>query len=237
MARVLVHVEGQTEETFVNKILGPHLLWDGIYACERPLDRQRPPTGSSRRHQNPGAQYAGTFSGISGKIRELWSPPWWTITAFRKPVKRPGPVGPEAASLPFAQRAATVENALWEDIRSKRGTMGTSSNPERFIPFVTMHEFEGLLFSDCALFSQGIGRPDLADAFQAIRDRFKSPEEIDDSPETAPSKRVEALIPGYQKPSMGTLAVLEIGLDKIRRECHHFGEWMSKLEAWPSGRN
>jgi hypothetical protein len=36
--------------------------------------------------------------------------------------------------------------------------------------------------------------------FQEIRNQFLTPEEIDDSPVTAPSKRVEALVPGYQKP-------------------------------------
>jgi hypothetical protein len=75
-----------------------------------------------------------------------------------------------------------------------------------------MHEFEGLLFSDCAAFSRGIGRPDLAAGLQEIRDQFATPEEIDDSPVTAPSKRVEGLVPGYEKPLLGVLAILEIGL-------------------------
>ena len=61
---------------------------------------------------------------------------------------------------------------------------------------------------------------------------FSSPEEINDSPETAPSKRVEALIPGYQKPLMGTLAALEIGLEKIRDACPHFNNWLSQIEAF-----
>ena len=93
-----------------------------------------------------------------------------------------------------------------------------------------MHEFEALLFSDCERFRRGIGRPDLAASFQGIRDDFASPEEIDDSPETAPSKRVESLVPRYEKPLLGTLAALEIGLDVMRRECPHFGAWLAHLE-------
>ncbi len=100
-----------------------------------------------------------------------------------------------------------------------------------------MHEFEGLLFSDCGRFSVGIGRPDLKTAFQAVRDKFSSPEEINDSPLTAPSKRVEQLVPGYQKPLLGTLAVLEIGLDAICRECPHFREWLQQLERWPQAQS
>ena len=106
----------------------------------------------------------------------------------------------QAGSLPFAQKASTVESALSADICRE---MGAGFNPDRFISFVMMHEFEGLLFSDCERFSRGIGRPDLADAFQAVRDEFASPEEINDSPVTAPSKRVEQLVKIYEKPLLG----------------------------------
>ena len=80
-------------------------------------------------------------------------------------------------------------------------------------------------------FGRVIGRPDLAVSFQGIRDQFASPEEIDDSPETAPSKRVASLVAGYQKPLLGIRAALEIGLDAMRRECPHFATWLSRLEA------
>lgn len=47
-----------------------------------------------------------------------------------------------------------------------------------------------------------------------------------------PSKRIIALYPGYerQKPLIGVLAALEIGLPKIRQECPLFDAWLSKLE-------
>src|ERR1700680_1388202 len=109
--------------------------------------------------------------------------------------------------------------------------MGMRFDAERFVPFVVMHEFEGLLFSDCAAFSRGIGRADLESGFREIRDQFATPEEINDSPFTAPSKRVEALMPGYDKPLFGTLAVLEIGLAHIREECPHFDSWLRQLEC------
>jgi hypothetical protein len=109
--------------------------------------------------------------------------------------------------------------------------MGDRWRPDRFVPFVVMHEFEGLLFSDPVAFSKGIGRPDLATEFSAIRKQFTSPEEIDDSPITAPSKRLQALVPGYEKPLLGILAILEIGLTRIRAECPHFNGWLERLES------
>jgi hypothetical protein len=96
-----------------------------------------------------------------------------------------------------------------------------------------MHEFEGLLFSDCPAFAAGIYRNNLAAEFQKIRDEFNTPEEINDSPITAPSKRVKHLVPGYEKPLMGSLAAIAIGLSRIRDECPLFDCWLRSLEALP----
>jgi hypothetical protein len=109
--------------------------------------------------------------------------------------------------------------------------MGGGFDPGRFVPFVVMHEFEGLLFSDCAALSRGIGRPELETSLQEIREEFATPEEINDSKVTAPSKRVQALMSTYQKPFHGILAAQEIGLSRIRKECPHFDGWLKQLES------
>ena len=132
-----------------------------------------------------------------------------------------------AAELPFPERAKAVEDALSADIES---ATGSRFDRHRFIPFVMMHEFEALLFSDCNQFAIAIDRPELATVFQRVRDAFPSPEAIDDSPITAPSKQIEALVPGYEKPLLGALAALEIGLETMRAECPHFDCWVSRLE-------
>ena len=111
--------------------------------------------------------------------------------------------------------------------------MDRNFNPNRFVPYVMMHEFEAMLFSDCQAFGNAIGRSDLSAGFQAIRSEFDSPEEIDDAPTNAPSKRIEALLPGYQKPTMGVQAAQNIGLEAIRRECPHFADWLERLESLP----
>jgi hypothetical protein len=134
----------------------------------------------------------------------------------------------EAANLPFKKKAATIEAALLADLSAE---MGDGFDPKRFVPFIVMHEFEGLLFSDCDAFAKGLGRPDLANELSKIRQRFTNPEEINDSPHTAPSKRVEGLIPEYQKPLHGNVAALEVGLQKIRQECRNFANWLGNLET------
>ena len=134
----------------------------------------------------------------------------------------------QATELGFRHKARTIEDSLSADIRQ---TMGPGFDARRFIAYVMMHEFEAMLFSDCESFGEGIGRPELAPRFQEIRGQFASPEEIDDSPDTAPSRRVVDLVPRYQKPLMGKLAVLKIGLDSIRTECPNFRAWIERLES------
>lgn len=233
MARLLIHVEGQTEETFVNEILGPHLYKQGYMKVGARL------VGNARQRARRGGirAWRAVRNDIIRHLRE--DPGCLTTTmvdyyGLPQTGTRAWPGREAAGTLPFGRKASTVENALSGDIFRE---LGEGFNPGRFIPYVMMHEFEGLLFSDCERFNQGIGRPDLSDAFQAVRDQFPSPEEINDSPVTAPSKRVEQLVQGYEKPLLGTLAILEIGLDAIRRECPHFRDWLSRLEIWPHNRN
>ena len=132
-----------------------------------------------------------------------------------------------ANGVPFEQKAEVVQAAIAGDIAAELG----DSNG-RFLPYVVMHEYEGLLFSDPDRFAEAIGSSEVADEFRVIRSGFHTPEEINDSPATAPSKRVESLVPSYQKPLMGTIAAQRIGLAAIREECAYFNRWVQTLERW-----
>ncbi|MGQ0622286.1 MAG: DUF4276 family protein [Panacagrimonas sp.] len=101
----------------------------------------------------------------------------------------------------------------------------------RFIPYVQMYEFEGLLFSGPQHLASAIGQPGLGPDFQRIRDGFDTPESINDSPITAPSKRISSLYRGYEKPLHGSLAAMEIGLTAIRGQCARFDAWLRQIEA------
>jgi hypothetical protein len=227
MARLLVHVEGQTEEDFVNEVLLNHLVAQGYESVgariigNARLRRKRGgirPWPSVRRdilnhlRQDPGC--------IATTMVDYYGLPRGGDGAW------PGRAG--ASGPGVKDKASSVEKALLRDVAE---VMGGDFDRTRFVPFVVIHEFEGLLFSDCAAFSRGIGRPDMESEFRQIRDRFETPEDINDSPVTAPSKRVEGLVPGYEKPLFGTLAALEIGLERIRAECPHFANWLSRLES------
>lgn len=227
MRRLLIHVEGQTEETFVNELLRGHLSGFGYTRVDARL------VGNARlRHRRGGIRaWPSVRKEIVAHLTQDRSCIATTMVDYYALPQLPNTGWPgraEAASRPYAQKADTVETAIRSDLGR---VMGGAWETRRFIPFVVMHEFEALLFSDCRAFARGIGRADLETAFQSIRDNFCNPEEINDSPLTAPSKRVESLIPHYEKPLLGTLAALEIGLSAIRQACPHFDQWLTQLEA------
>jgi hypothetical protein len=224
---LLVHVEGETEESFVNEVLAPHLYRSGYENVSARL------VGNARQRDRRGG-IRGWNTVRKDIVNHLREDPGCIATtmvdfyALPRDGEKAWPGRREAAMLPFVQKAAAVHDALLNDIRTE---MGDGFNPARFVPYVVMHEFEGLLFSDCEGFARGIGRPELIPELQAIRNQFVTPEEINDSPITAPSKRVTNLVPGYQKPLLGNLAALEIGLAKIRNQCPQFDAWLTRLGA------
>ena len=102
----------------------------------------------------------------------------------------------------------------------------------RVIPYVQMHEFEGLLFSSPRAIEQIIGNRGLATWAQGVLDKFEgNPEKINDSKETVPSKRLSDKVAGYLKTTHGPDIAEEIGLDTLRERCFGFGNWLSRLEG------
>jgi len=81
------------------------------------------------------------------------------------------------------------------------------------------------------VFATAINQPHLAGAFQRVRDDFPTPEDLDDDPATAPSKRVLQACRSYRKVLHGTIAARGIGIEAMRRECPHFRDWLERLEA------
>ena len=94
-----------------------------------------------------------------------------------------------------------------------------------------LHEFEGILFSEPNTFHL-IANDGIVGEIQRIRNDFETPEHINNSPETAPSKRLEALIPGYAKVKNGTQLSEAMGLGAIMAQCPHFKKWIEDMVAW-----
>ena len=116
-------------------------------------------------------------------------------------------------------RIEKIEAAINEDI-------GLSNCHFNF----SLHEFEGLLFSNPNSFGL-IADEDVVQKIQEMKDAAPTPEHINNSPETAPSKRLEALMPGYAKVRNGSILSQDMGIDAIMENCQHFSAWIKKIAS------
>lgn len=224
MSRLLVHVEGHTEEQFVNELLAPHLYGFGYHLVSARMfgnARQRHRRGGVKPWSSVKRDVVRHLREDNGSISTIM------VDYYGMPATGDGawPGRDASCGLAHEHKATSIEALLLQEVAHEMGGDG-----RRFVPFVLMHEFEALLFSDCQAFARGVGRLDLAQAIQAVRDQYDSPERINDSPQTAPSKRAQSIISNYQKPLFGVLAALEVGLAQMRAECAQFGTWLDRLE-------
>ena len=203
MTRLAVSVEGQTEEEFVKESLAMHLQGRGVYATPVLLGRAR------RRVQGGGNV---TIDRLAKEMRHLRS----SFDAVTSLVDFYG----------FRGKQTMSPDDL---IQAIRRTIGRLNDPSLF-PYVQVHEFEGLLFSHVDAFETLFGDVPVAH-LKSIRFAFNTPEDINDSKATAPSKRIKMHIRGYRKRLHGPVLAERIGLDRIRGECPRFHAWLRRLES------
>ena len=214
MIRLYVLVEGQTEEAFINELVVPHYAALGIYFT--PVVVQT----------SPG--YRGglaSFGKVKPQIQKLCKcdANAYVTTMFDLyglPHDFPGKSNPIYRSLGNGRdKAQLLESELMREIELPN-----------FIPNLTLHEFETLLFVNLAAFTPWTDSDHCLAELHKVRGTT-APEDINDGPSTAPSKRIKAAMPRYQKTFHGPLIAIDIGLDAMRRECPHFDAWLAKIEA------
>lgn len=212
--------EGQTEEMFVKKLLEPHLIQHGVHP--KPVvvfnNFKRKNTGGM-------SKYAKSQKHLKIMFRQGRRAGEYFTTLFdlyQLPKDFPGYDEAKRLSEPYI-RVARLEDALKEDL---------DHPAERFIPYIQLHEFESLLFAETWKFAYAFpGREAAVSALGEIKNQFgNNPELINDGVETAPSKRILSLFQKYVKTLDGPIILMEIGIDKLKAECLHFGEWIEKLE-------
>ena len=213
MSRVLVFVEGQTEETFVRDLLVPYFSRLGIYLT--PILAQTSPG-----HKGGIVSYGKVKHQLTRLCRQDQGAYVTTMMDYYGlPNDFPGLDG----HVPDAhEQVVRLELALQQDI-----------DAPNFIPNLMLHEFEALLFSAPEKFAEWLDDQALLAPMAAIRAAFATPEHINNSPQTAPSKRILALVPHYKKTVDGPLIAEDIGLDAIRAQCPHFNNWIERLLALP----
>jgi hypothetical protein len=218
-------VEGNSEEAFVNDVLVKHFASLNIFVSSRKIK-----TGWDKLNNKPAKggllKYIKFRNDVLRWIKadrnqpQFWYSSMIDLYAFPKDNLSPYKENIQSIYDPY-QKIIKLETAIARDI-----------NHPKFIPYVQLHEFEAFVLVNpdklITMYPNGLtGINLLKRAIENMR-----PEEIDESPETAPSKRIIKYFPDYegQKAQVGPLVAEEIGLTELRLKCPHFNDWITKLE-------
>ena len=216
MKRVIMICEGPTEQGFAKTNLQVHFVNKNII-LQTPLIKasqggivkwQKLKEQIEKHLKSEPDAYVTTFIDYYGMYSKYGFPGWDTAHEI---INKPNRIG-------------ALEEAMLSDI--------DATLQRRFIPYLQLHEFEGLLFNDInVIYSQIptadiIGKAELEKTFK----EFTNPEMINNNRENAPSRRLERIIRGYNKVVYGDILSEAIGLTRIRAKSPRFDNWISRLE-------
>ncbi len=223
MARLYFFAEGQTEQTFADTILKPHFANHGVYMQNPVLIAHCRKKGKI--HRGGSRKYTPIRNDIIRFLKQEASKEVFFTTMidlYGLPSDFPGIETAEKLRRDPRARIESLEASWRRDIED-----------ERFVAFITLHEYEALLFTEISHLSFFFDNVRARIArLQKVADSVDSPELINDGSQTVPSKRIIAEIPAYEgaKPTVGPQLAELIGLDEIRRKCPHFDGWITRLE-------
>ncbi|MGL5648760.1 MAG: DUF4276 family protein [Clostridium sp.] len=218
MGRVLIVVEGQTEEKFVKDIMIPYFHSKEIYGDLRVTILPSSILNNGKRHKGGVIK----FESVVGYVKRLINSADYVTTLLDY----------YGIDREFRGYKESLQKS---DIKEKKELIEKELELEimnpKFIPYIQMHEFEGLLFSNPDSFIYiDEKNPSLIDEIKVDISRYLTPEHINDSPTTAPSKRLEKYYEGYSKTIDGLIVAEDIGIATMKKECPLFKEWIEKIE-------
>jgi hypothetical protein len=220
MKQGLVLVEGQTEERVVDELLRPYFEARGLVLKPRVVVTSRP-IGAA--HHKGGVR---SYGQVQGDLRRLLGNTGASVVTtlfdyYALPADFPGMADRHAQRAPRS-RVEHVEAAWAAEVCDRR-----------FIPHIVLHELEAWVFADPTRLAPNMFKDDetAVAAIAAIARKHATPEDIDDGPDTAPSKRLLRAFPPYQKTSHGVDALKAIAVEGICRACPHAAAWLDRLVA------
>ncbi len=216
MKRVIIICEGQTEQEFCRKVLFPYIYNKHNICIHPPLIKKsmggivkwsvlkKEIENHLQEDQNA---IATTLIDYYGLYQKYNFPRW---EEGEKIVDK-------------SKRMIFLEEAMKEDLPDKL--------KYRFIPYLQLHEFEGLLFNDIQIFYDQVPKSDLVgiEELEKTFENYSNPEMINNSRETSPSHRLKRIINGYDKVLYGDYFAEAIGIDRIREKSPRFNQWVEKI--------
>lgn len=221
--------EGSTEEIFVKDVLVDHFSALNIFVSVRKIM-----TGWDKQNNKPAKGGMRQYSKFRDDVKrwiisdnqrpDTWYSSFVDLYAFPKGEQSPYTTDIQNITDPYLKVEA-LEKAIYQD-------MNKIIKAEKFLPYIQLHEFEAFLMvePDRLLTLYPDRQKDIDKIKADIGDA--KPEEVNESPQTSPSKRIIRYLPDYekQKAQVGPLIAQEIGITALRNKCPHFNDWISRLE-------
>ena len=223
MKRIFVVCEGQAEAAFVGRILVPYFSsQDKILIPQTVLTKLDKKRG--KMHKGGMSNFEKARSTITKALAGVRDSHTFVTTMFdfyKLPRDTPGMDKIAIINDPYKQVLL-----LEKEIQAFEKV-----SPCVYIPYIQLHEFESLIFADLDKISQRYFESDydISPLKEALKE-VKNPELINHGESTAPSKRLLACIPDYDKIDGGVSILEKISIEKLQKECRHFSDWIEKLE-------
>ncbi|RUM46740.1 MAG: hypothetical protein DSY80_01670 [Desulfocapsa sp.] len=215
---IMVLVEGKTEEIFVNDLLRPYMAQKKIYLY---------PTQLSKPGQKGGdVRFSRAQRDIGMHLKQRLNTYVTTLIDFYGAKEWPGLDSVRSGATP-AKIAQTINEATKTEVVNLFADWRANV---RFIPYVAVHEFEAMLFSDVDLLSVKLNIN--KEQVEQVLAEYGEPEAINNNPETAPSKRLDgwSVNGKFPKTTTGIVIARQIGIPTIREKCPLFDDWLTTIE-------
>ena len=227
--RLIIICEGQTEANFINQVLFPYLHEKLEIEAILVKTGENPSGGDAKGGALTYARYSNEVCNLISRLdgNRLFITSFIDLYAldssfpgFNESLRIQNP----------KQRVEFIESKVFESCTKKYKLL------YNFIPFIMLHEYETLLFTDIQQLDwEFMEDEDEAKIISLVEQAasFNSPEEINYGTKTAPSKRIIAQFPNYErlKKTVGVAMAERIGLTAMRQKCPHFNDWLSRLET------
>lgn len=215
MKNVYIYCEGQTEESFANQVLLPYFMPQGIMTIPIICQTSRK---EGKKHKGGAVNYEKIRNELERLSKEHRHEHVTTMfDYYGMPANTPGINCNTADPI---MRMKEIEDEVNTDV-------GMHNCHFHFM----LHEFEGLLFSRPEAF-RVMANDAAIEELKLVRESFETPEHINNSPETAPSKRILRVLPEYRKVRSGIIVAKAVGIDVMLRECLHFRNWIEEIKLW-----
>jgi hypothetical protein len=215
MKRLIIVVEGDTEKEFIDKVLSPYLYAKGLQSVN--CFKIKHTKGGLTKYQHLKTDLINCAYESNVLVSTL-------IDFYALP--KDFPKYEDASKIVNrVERLVFLENAIIEDLEKEKG----KEFPNLF-PYIQLHEFEALVFSSLSGISSLFGSNEADfNEIEKIIESHPNPEDINDRPETAPSKRLLKLIKGYNKVIDGIMIIEETGIETVLKKCPRFNSWVETL--------